>query len=75
MVFLNLHSHDVWGRRFFVVGGYLCTAGSLAESLASTHWVPVAFPPLVMTQKRTETLLNDPWEATGPTAERCSKTR
>ena len=44
MVFLNLRSHGVWGRRFFVVGGYLCTAGSLAESLASTRWVPVAAP-------------------------------
>ena len=31
-------------------------------------------PPLVMTQKCTQTLLNDPWEATGSTVEKYSKT-
>lgn len=34
----------LWTRYSFAVGTVLCTAGQLAASLASTHWMAVARP-------------------------------
>ena len=42
--FLSLYTVDILDWRVLCCGAVLCTVGGLAESLASTHWMPVAHP-------------------------------
>ena len=44
---LSLGAIDIWGRVILLFcGASLCAAGCLAASLVSTHWVPIAAPPM-----------------------------